>query len=149
MDNIQKYIKDIINSDNATKKEKLNDMFSEIMERMKYKNPCDYKEKEKELYEIAEGKVLNKEKASEIIKKMKPKGQKWTLEETESVRISYNYVDIRPIDFWVVMNMAYNDYYNLMKDNIEMYAKFSELFIKDEDADENKVYNYFMSIPKE
>lgn len=28
-----------------------------------------------------------------------------------------------------------------------MYAKFSEAFIKDEDAVKSKVYDYFMNIP--
>ena len=46
------------------------------------------------------------------------------------------------------MNSAINDYEDLFKDNIEWYAKFSKDFIDDEDAIDEKVYVYFMKIPK-
>jgi hypothetical protein len=46
------------------------------------------------------------------------------------------------------MNSAYNDYNDIFKDNIEMYARYSKDFIQDEDAVEDKVYYYFSMIPK-
>jgi hypothetical protein len=46
------------------------------------------------------------------------------------------------------MNSAYNDYYDLFKDNVEYYAKYAHGFIKDEDAVDDKVYYYFTMIPK-
>ena len=46
------------------------------------------------------------------------------------------------------MNSAYNDYSDIFKDNIDMYAKYSRDFICDEDAVDEKVYYYFSMIPK-
>lgn len=67
--------------------------------------------------------------------------------QTEEVRNQYGIGNVRDVDFWVVMNMAWNDYKEVFEDNVEMYAKFSEAFIKDEDAVKSKVYDYFMNIP--
>ena len=141
---IKKYIKKIVSSDDENKKEKLANWMCEILEHM----DKDLDEVEIKLYEISEGRVLNEEKAKHLIEHMKPHGMKWTLEETEAVRNQYGYEDIRPIDFWIVMNSAFNDYEDLFKDNIEYYAKFSKDFIMDEDAIDEKVYCYFMKIPK-
>lgn len=58
------------------------------------------------------------------------------------------YNNIRPIDFWVVMNSAYNDYKDIFEDDIAKYAMFSYAFINDEDAGKDKVYNYFTKIVK-
>lgn len=78
--------------------------------------------------------------------------QKITTTTTKSKRLpvkaQYGFMDIRDIDFWVVMNSAYNDYRDIFKENIEVYAKWSYAFIKDEDADEDKVFKYFTTIPK-
>lgn len=141
---IKKYIQKIISSDNDHKKEELSEWICEILEHMDE----DLDDVEIKLYEIAEGRVLNEEKARHLIEQMKPHGMKWTLEETEGVRTQYGYEDIRPVDFWIVMNSAYNDYEDLFKDNVEYYAKFSKDFIKDEDAKEDKVYYYFSMIPR-
>jgi hypothetical protein len=46
------------------------------------------------------------------------------------------------------MNSAYNDYNNLFEENVEWYAKFSKDFIIDPDAIDEKVYCYFMKIPR-
>ena len=97
---------------------------------------------------MLEGRVLNEERAKKLITEMKPYGMKWTLEETEGVRNQYGYNDIRPVDFWIVMNSAYNDYNDLFSDNIDYYARFSRDFIKDEDAKDDKVYYYFSMIPR-
>ena len=79
---------------------------------------------------------------------MKPYGMHWTLDQTESVRKSNGFSTIRPVDFWIVMNMAYNDYHNLFEEDVEQYAKYSKMFILDEDSEEDKVYTYFTEIPK-
>lgn len=56
--------------------------------------------------------------------------------------------DINPIDFYIVMNSAYNDYKELFRDNLEMYVVYSQLFIEDEDAKKDKVFLYFTKIPE-
>jgi len=142
---IRHYVDKIMASDNQEKKDALLDMISSIIDCWEEE---DKKELENQLYEIAEGKVLNEEKAESLIKAMKPSGMKWTLGDTNGVKAQYGYDDIRPVDFWIVMNSAYNDYYDLFKDNVEYYARYAHGFIKDEDAVDDKVYYYFTMIPK-
>ena len=144
MENIT-YINKILTSEDLSKKEE----FIKYVECLIEKTDDTKKEEmERWLYEISEGKVLNEKRASELIAAMKPHGQKWTLEETEGVRKQYEYETIRPVDFWIVMNSAYNDYEDIFKDNVEYYARFSKDFIQDEDAVDDKVYYYFSMIPK-
>ena len=141
---IKHYIKKIMSSDSDAKKDELAHWMCEILEHMDE----DLEETERQLYEISEGRVLNEEKAKKLIEAMKPAGMKWTLEDTENVRKQFGFDDIRPVDFWVTMNSAFNDYSDIFKDNVEMYARFAKDFIKDEDAVEDKVYYYFLMIPK-
>ena len=143
---IKTYIDKIMSSDNSDKKNKLVAFVSSLVEDY---NREDKEEIERMLYEISEGKVLNEEKAGKIIDHMKPAGRKWSMEDTEGVRKQFGFEDIRPVDFWITMNSAYNDYNDIFKDNIELYAKFSKDFICDEDANEDKVYYYFSMIPKD
>lgn len=108
-----------------------------------------YKKMEMKMYEDLYGKVLTEEMAEEIIVNMKPYHMHWPLEETTQVLKDKGLSsDIDAIDFWVVMNSAYNDYHSLFEDDIDKYVELSKLFIEDEDAKENKVYIYFTNIPK-
>lgn len=100
-----------------------------------------YKHAENVLYEAYYGKKLTKELAEKLIHEMKPHGMKWTLEQTNEVMKNRG-LNLDEIDFWYVMNMTYNDYYEMFGDNVEEYVKFSKLFIEDEDAKEGKVYLY-------
>ena len=142
---IKYYVEKIMASDNQNKKDNLLDMISSIIDCWEDE---DKKELENQLYEIAEGKVLNEEKAESLINAMKPYGKKWTIDETNSVKAQYGYDDIKSVDFWIVMNSAWNDYNDLFKDNVEYYARYSYDFIKDEDAVDDKVYYYFTMLPK-
>lgn len=142
------YIEKIMSSRDAEKIKKLEDILVDTITYMKTLDKEEYENIECDLYEISEGKVLNEDKARKIIDNMKPFGMHWTLEQTEQVRKSNSYSTVNPIDFWVVMNSAYNDFQELFHDNEEMYAKYSKLFIIDEDAEEYKVYDYFTEIPK-
>ena len=40
--------------------------------------------------------------------------------------------------------MAYNDYHEMLEEDLDKYVMFSKLFIKDEDGKEDKVFKYFM-----
>ena len=139
------YVDKILASD-ENKKNEMADLICEMMEDLKEK---DIKEYERKIYEISEGRELNEDKARYLIEKMKPFGKKWEINETEEVKNAYGFTDLRSVDFWIVMNSAFNDYNDLFKDNVEWYAKFSRDFIKDEDAVDDKVYYYFTMIPKE
>lgn len=142
------YIDKIMSSGNSEKINKLKDIMIDTISYMKTLDVDEYEDIECDLYEIAEGKILNEDKARKIINNMKPYGMHWTLDQTEQIRKSKGWTGLKPIDFWIVMNSAYNDYHNLFNEDIEMYAKYSKEFINDEDAEEHKVYDYFTTIPK-
>ena len=126
----------------------LGDVFDKAMEHLEECDEEKYEELEMCLYEGAYGKVLTEEKAKHIIIAMRPFGMKWTMEQTKDVQKQYAIMDIKDVDFWIVMNSAYNDYHDLFEENLDMYVKYAKHFIKDEDAKEGKVYTYFTRIPK-
>ena len=140
------YLKKIMSSDSDSKKNEMVELICEVFEEIEDE---DFEEVERRIYEISEGKVLNEEMAQHIISNMKPYGEKWKLADTENVRTTYGYENIKPVDFWIVMNSAYNDYNDIFKEDVSLYARFSRDFIKDEDAVEDKVYYYFSMIPKD
>lgn len=146
---IKKMIETIINKGKTEDMYALNDMLDELICDLKEQKPKLYREYKMELYKLAYGKVLSEEMAEEIIGKMRPYGMKWSLEETKQVQRQYNLEKIRDIDFWVVMNSAYNDFYDLFGEELENYVRYSKMFIKDDDAKEDKVFLYFVNIPKE
>lgn len=146
---IKMMLKHIIDKGKTEDMYKLNDMLNDLICDLKEKDYdmcCKYK---KDLYELAYGKTLTKEFAEDIVKKMQPYGLHWTIEQTNDVKRKYNLNDISEIDFFIVMNMAYNDYQELFEDDIEKYVKYTKMFINDKDANKDKVYNYFTSVVKE
>lgn len=145
MEENKRYINKILASMDSKKIAEMEDFICHLMKEVE---EDDKEEMDRWLYEISEGKVLNEERARELIKAMKPYGLKWEFAETENVRNSNGLNDIRPVDFWIVMNSAYNDYEDIFKESLEHYVKFSKDFIMDEDAVDDKVYYYFTMIPK-
>lgn len=138
------YIKDI---DFTKHKEKICDLVDMLMCEIKEQEPKLYKHIECELYEIAYGKVINKEMADNWVKSMQPAGLHWTMEETTNAMKSLNF-NCDTIEFYVVANMLYNDYYNILKDDEEMILKLAYSWLKDTDAKEHKLYNYWKNIIK-
>lgn len=123
------------------------DQLGMVLDTIKETHPAFYEHIETNLYESLYGKVLTEEMARKIIQKMRPYGMKWTLDETNSVLKTYNW-NLPHVDFWIVMNSAYNDYRELFEDEVEAYARYAQLFIKDDDAKDGKVYTYFTNVPK-
>lgn len=148
MHHIKEYIQKIVDDGDRQEMEELSDILEEVIFIIKDYDEKEYKKYEMCLYKMAYGERFNKDMAEEIISKMQPYHMRWTLEETREVQNQYGLDNIRDIDFWIVMNSAYNDYRDLFGDNIEMYARFSKDFIQDEDAKDGKVFLYFTSIPK-
>lgn len=142
---IKSYIDKIVENGKDEDMEKLSEMLVEIIYKMKEPHYDKYKHYKMCLYELAYGKTISDEMREEIVEKI---GEHWTLAETETVRSKYGYSDILPNEFNVVMNMSYSDYSDVFGDNLDLYAKFSKAFIKDEDAKDGKVYLYFTEIPK-
>ena len=118
-------------------------MLEDTMEIIKEYDPDCYKEYEMKLYKMAYGMKLNKEMAEEIVSKMMPYRMRWSMEETKRMQQEYGVENIDYIDFFVVINSAFNDYRDLFGDNIENYVKYTVDFIQDEDAKQDKVFRYF------
>lgn len=146
MNHIREDIIKIVDDGDRMEMEELSDMLQEVIEIVFNYNEEKGKEYELKLYRMAWGDVLSKQMAEEIISKMQPYHMRWSLEETRNIQNDYDLDNIRDIDFWVVMNSAYNDYRDLFNDNIEMYVRYSRDFILDEDAKNNKVFKYFTTI---
>ena len=144
---IRKYIEKIGENKKTEDMEKLGDMLSEIIYTMKEPHHELYEKYKIELYEMAYGKKINEEMADKWVKEMKPAGLHWTIEETTNVMQSLGY-KFDKIDFYVVANMMYNDYFDLVKDNEELALKMAKDWLDDEDAKENKLYCYWKHIAK-
>ena len=145
---IKEYLERIIEKGDRKDMEELSDMLDKAIYKVKDCDPEWYDKKCMKLYTMAYGKVLNEEMAKDIISKMEPYHMHWTLEQTRQVQVQNGLNNIRDIDFWVVMNSAYNDFQDLFEDNIDMYVKYTKNFILDKDGKEDKVFLYYTTIPK-
>lgn len=126
---------------------KLNYMLNDLICDLKEQNPELYHEYKKELYELAFGKVIIEEKAKEIVHKMEPYGEHYTMENADYIKDKYS-IRHNTSDVYLVLNSLYNDYHDLLEDNDEMYAKMTKLWLNDADSVDYKVYEYFCHIPK-
>lgn len=117
---------------------------------------CEYKE----LYEEVYGHTLTRDIADDWVKSMavtdnteRANGQKWTLEQTTDTgnKIAVDWSYFSKIDFYIAMNMMYSDFYktaksvNLAEDAL-FFARLARDWLCDEDASEDKLYNYYFSI---
>ena len=145
---IEKIIERIVENGRIEDMEILSDILEDTMEEVaKYDKECFDKYLMK-LYQMAYGNILNKEMAHEIVLNMKPYAERWSLEDTQKMQQDYGIDNIRPVDFYIVINSAYNDYKDLFNDEIEKYIKFTVDFIQDEDAKSDKVFLYYTTIPQ-
>lgn len=132
--------------------EDMEEIAEEIFEHMKEKDEHKYWCMYFKVYEATHGKHLNEEMAENWVKSMKPYGEHWSKEQTDSV-IDQHDLSIDRIDFYAVMNMMYNDYNKAIEsgdmtdeEKLNAYIKLSYYFIKDEDFGDNKVYEYYKTI---
>lgn len=144
---IEEIIERIVENGRIEDMNELSDMLEDTIEMIEQEYPEKYKEYEKKLYEMAFGCVLNKEMAEEIVSKMRPYGEKWSMKETSEIQRQHG-LNFREPDFYIVINSAYNDYNDIFRDDIEMYVRFANDFINDEDAKQDKVYLYYTIIPE-
>lgn len=138
----------IINRERTEDMIKLNDMLNDLICDLKETRPKLYKEYKKELYEIAYGRTITPEKAKEIVSKMLPYREHYTMEYADEVKDKYS-VKHSVSDVYLVINSLYSDYHELLEENDDMYAKMTKLWLADSDSVEDKVYEYFCNIPKE
>lgn len=145
---IEEIIQKIVDNGKVEDMETLSDILEDTMEELeKYDKDCFDKYTMK-LYKMAYGNTLNKQMAEEIVHKMRPYSEKWSIEETQKIMQQYGINNVKNADFYVVINSAYNDYRDLFQDDIEKYVRFTMNFIQDEDAKIDKVFTYFTTIPQ-
>ena len=145
---IRDYINKIVINGKQDDMEELSNMLDDLICDLKEEKPKLYKKYKDELYEIANGKILNEEMAYKWVNNMKPVGEHWTIEETTNAMKQMGY-NLNNIDFYVVANMMYNDYYDLVKEDEELALKLSYMWLNDEDSVKYKLYEYYKYIPKE
>jgi len=144
---IEEIIQRVVDNGNIEDMHTLSDILEDTMEIIKkYDEDC-YKKYEMELYKMAYGNNLSRKMAEDIVSQMRPYRKRWSIEETQRIQDEYGLNNINPVDFFIVMNSAYNDYKDLFDENVEMYVRFTNDFINDEDAKEDKVFLYFTEIP--
>jgi hypothetical protein len=132
--------------------EGMEEIVEEIFEHMKEKDECRYWKMYFKMHEAMYGHKLTEEMAEEWVESMKPYGEHWTKEQTDSVSYKLSQpVDL--IDFYAGMNMAYNDYYKAIEtdemtddEKLKAYMKLAYYFIEDEDFGDNKMYEYYKTI---
>lgn len=148
MHEVKKMIQKIADEGNRDEMEELSDILDEVICVIKEYDEALYEDYKMQLYRMAYGNTFTQEMAEKIVSKMRPYKEHWTLDETREVQYQYGVSDIDELDFYIVMNSAYNDFRDLFGDNIEMYVRYTVNFINDEDAKDGKVFLYFTTIVK-
>lgn len=138
------YLREI---DFSKHKESLSDIIDMLMCKAKENEPELYKHIEGILYEDAYGKVINERMAQEWVREMSPVGMHWTMEETTNAMRSLGY-SINPIEFYVVANMMYNDYYNIVNEDETLALRLAKDWLSDSDSKAHKLYEYWKHIAK-
>lgn len=141
---IEEMISQISENGRLQDMEELSEILEDLMEVIEEYDPECYKKYEMKLYKLAYGSTFTPEMAKKIVKKMRPFGQRWSMEETESMQRQRGIQDIDASSFFIVINSAYNDYKDIFAEDLESYIRFTIDFIKDEDAKPDKVFNYFI-----
>lgn len=121
------------------------DALDVLMEHLKVDEPELYKKTMAEVESVAF--AITKEEAENIVRHMKPKGQVWSYSDVKTY-IETKGVTAKCVHWYLVMNMAYNDYYNTAKafglqNDVDFYFHLAKDFIEDPDAKPMKVEKYF------
>ena len=120
----------------------------DVMEAIKKAHPDKYEYYTLKFYTINFGEQVNKDIAECWVNSMKPYGQKWTAEETKDYKPSD--LNVNDYTWYAVMNMMYNDYYDIFKDDYEKYIKLSNRWLRDIDAPsgDEKTFLYYTKVIK-
>ena len=148
----EKYINDIIMSNDNSKME---DLKCVLLDAIKYIEKVDanvYNKIEDDIYEIANGHIIDEEMARKWVSKMQPSGR-WTLEEIEDIKSRYDTpMDVIPL--YAIMNMLYSDMGDIIGEDINddvlrNYVKGAEDWYYDADSnktEDEKLYYYLKCI---
>ena len=91
---------------------------------------------------------IPKEEAERIVRNMRPKGQYWNFQQVKDLAKAHDVADDW-VNWYLVMNMVYNDYYDTAKtyglhNDPEFFFSLAKDFIDDPDAKPMKVEKYFL-----
>lgn len=143
MDNIHALLSKAL--EKATDKSELIEEVSEALHSLKSCNNSEYEHITDYLKEIAY--CIPEEEAIKIVRHMEPKGQCWSFNQVKDYVSSQGITD-NYVNWYLVMNMCYNDYYNTAKaynlqNDTNFYFNLAKDFIFDPDAEPFKVEKYF------
>lgn len=131
------------NTEDRERMEEMNELYYCMAEYISKSNPDLYKQycdrAEDILYEISEDEAIT------IVRGMQPYGEHWSIDDI------YSFVESKgqepSIEYYLAMNMAFNDYRNtgqlLNADNADFYFSIAYDFINDPDGKRHKVEKYF------
>lgn len=142
---MREWIEEIVENGSKEDMEELTDILIKSVKKLEKYDPECYTKMKMKIYKLAYGTDFTEEIGKDIVSKMKPYGEHWNLAQTSEVKNQYGLSDIDEVDFYIVMNMTYNDYHDMFGENLEMYVKFTKLFIQDEDV-VDKVFKYVVNI---
>lgn len=126
----------------------LADVSEMSLDKFKEEEPEFYEYLESLLYETYYGKVISEEMAENWVSNMQPYHEYWSKEQTDNVMKQYA-SNVKPLDWFVVLNMMYNDYRDVLGiDEVDIYAKLAKGWLTDSDAKEDKLYCYYKNIVK-
>lgn len=145
---IEEIIQTIVDNGRVEDMRELSDILEDVLEVIEnYDKDC-YDKYAMKLYKMAFGATFTKQMAEEIVSKMRPFGERWSIEEIQRIQEQYGLNNVRTSDAYIVINSAYNDFRDLFGDDIEKYIKYTMNFIQDEDAKPDKVFIYYTEIPQ-
>lgn len=130
--------------DNREKMEEANELYykaAKILMEIKKSSYDELVEEAEKIYYC-----MDEDEARSIVRSMKPKGERWSMDEIE------NYLNGKGIydhvkEYYLAMNMVYNDYCTTAEkygtDSADFYFDMANNFINDVDAPPHKLYKYF------
>ena len=92
--------------------------------------------------EILNDYKIDEDMAYEIVEKMLPDGELWSIDTIKNVIGEDNH---SLYDMYIVMNSLYNDYGNIInKDDVNTYIRLAHAWLDDIDSHKNKIWWYFV-----
>ena len=135
--------------------EQMNELHSVVLQAIGYLkeiNPNKYCEIKDKVYMIAYGEQLNEELASRWVDSMTPDGEYWTIDQTTSVAKQYGitFDKISKETWYAIMNMARNDFSEVLGSSVDVYVKYAKAWLMDEDYPypNKKAYKYYKLVEK-
>ena len=144
---IRKYIEKISETQDKDKMEKLADVLTDSLYDLKTYNKEKYEKYKNEIVGMAYDYVFPEEMAEEIVENMTD-GEVWDMATVKQV-MQQNGINKPLTNFYVVLNAMGNDYDKVIPiGDVKTYVGLTNAFIDDDDAIENKVWEYFTKIAK-